>query len=106
MTVIDDRGRLFGLINLIDAGVGVLVIAVVAMIAVGFSVFKVPGTAELTTVEPASQPAGASIRLLVRGKNFLPFMRVSVQRTGDSAKAVQRANANPKAPVDRYALVT
>ncbi len=57
MAVIDDRGRLFGLINLIDAGVGVLVIAVVAMITVGLAVFRVPGAAELTAVGAGQPPA-------------------------------------------------
>lgn len=106
MAVIDERGRLFGRVNLIDAGVGVLAVAVVVMIGIGYSVFKVPGATELTSVEPVSQPASESLRLYVRGKNFLPFLRVHFQRTGDSARAVRRANANPKAPVDRYAMVT
>lgn len=106
MTVIDERGRVFGLVNLVDAGVAALVVGVLAMVAVGFSVFKVPTSPELTRVEPASQPQAESMRVIVRGKNFLPFMRAVIQRTGDSAKAVQAVNLNPNIPVDRYALVT
>ncbi len=105
MAVIDERGRVFGLVNLIDAGVAAFVVAALAMVAVGIAVFKLPSAPEVTGAEPASQPGSETMRLVVRGKNFLPFMRVAIQPTGVSANAVRAANLNPKIPVDRYALV-
>jgi hypothetical protein len=76
MSVIDDRGRLFGRINLIDA----IVLAVVGMLVplayAAYLLFRSP-PATLTAVEPASMVMEPNARVRVTGANLRPFMRVS-----------------------------
>ena len=75
MALVDDRGRLFGRINLIDALVGGLVIAAIPLAYAAYALFRQPQPS-LTGIEPSTiTPTTANVT--VRGENLRPFLRVS-----------------------------
>jgi hypothetical protein len=76
MSLVDDRGRVGGRINLIDAIVVVLVVVLVPVAYGSYLLFRTPA-AKLLTVEPAKQYQGPNLRVTVNGENLRPFMRVS-----------------------------
>ena len=49
MTFIDDRGRLFGRLNFIDGIVGLLVVATLGFVAVGYTLFRLPQSPAAST---------------------------------------------------------
>jgi hypothetical protein len=81
MRMIDDRGRLFGALNLIDALLVVFALGVVPLGYVAYRVFRVPPP-QIDTIEPASQPEGANLRLRIRGRDLRPYLRVWINKTG------------------------
>lgn len=89
MPLIDNRGRLFGRINLIDAALLVFVLALLPIGVFAFRVFQ-ESPPRIDTVQPASQPAGSARRLRVKGANFRPYLRVFVNRTGEPFSLVGR----------------
>ena len=105
MALTDERGRLFGRVNLIDAGVGLLILLIAAGTFVGYRLLRLPVAPVVLKIEPEAQPAGATnMRLALRGQNFLPFMRVFVQRTGTTAAPLKKLD--PKASgLDPFVLV-
>jgi hypothetical protein len=103
MALIDERGRLLGRINLIDAVAGVLMLALVAGVYVGYRLLRLPSAPIVEKVEPAVQAGGDGRRLSLRGRNFLPFMRVFIQRSGQSAKPLHDVSRLERA--DEYTLV-
>ena len=76
MSLVDDRGRVGGRINLIDAIVVVLVVVLVPVAYGAYLLFRTPAP-KLLTVEPAKQYQGPNLRVTVNGENLRPFMRVS-----------------------------
>jgi hypothetical protein len=104
MAVMDERGRLFGRINLIDAGVALLLLLIVLGTFVGYRVYRLPAALVVTTVEPRTQQAGPGMKLQLRGHDLLPFLHVYIQKTGAS-----RAASASIRPIDRptnYLLTT
>lgn len=84
MTLIDDRGRLFGRLNLVDAGVVVLAIVAAAGLLVAYRVFRLPLGPAVNSVAPATQAAVNGARIELHGRDFLPFLRVFVRRSGNA----------------------
>ena len=76
MAIVDDRGRVAGRVNLIDALVAVVVILIVPIAYGSYLLFRTP-PAKLTTIAPASLYEGPNLRVGIGGKNLRPFMRVS-----------------------------
>ena len=76
MSIIDDRGRLFGRFNLVDAAVGVLFLALLPAAYGAYLLFKEP-LPTLTGVYPNVLREGPNLQVEVRGTNFRPYMRVS-----------------------------
>ena len=76
MSLVDDRGRVGGRINLIDAIVAAIVVVLVPVAYGAYLLFRTPA-AKLLTVEPAKQYQGPNLRVTVNGENLRPFMRVS-----------------------------
>ena len=102
MPLIDSRGRLFGLVNLIDA---VLVLFVLAIIPIGFAtyrVFRVPSP-EIASVTPATQPPGPDRRIRLEGHDFRPYLRAFVNRAGQPFSLV---NGNPEFTEGRFLVET
>jgi hypothetical protein len=80
MTLIDDRGRIFGKVNAIDALV-VLVVVVLIPIAYGaYALFRTPIPA-IVAVEPASLVRAASMAVTIRGQNLRPYLRAQIGTT-------------------------
>lgn len=105
MTLIDERGRLFGRVNLIDAGVGLLIVVIGAGVFVGYRLLRLPVAPVVLKVEPDVQRGGGTnMRISLRGRNFLPYMRVFVQRTGESAKALKKLDPNSSG-LDQFVLM-
>lgn len=76
MSLVDDRGRLFGRVNLVDAAVIVFIGMLVPLAYASYLLFRSP-PATLTGVEPSSMVLGRNPRVRVTGENLRPFMRVS-----------------------------
>lgn len=105
MALIDERGRLFGRVNLIDAGVGLLLVVIGAGVFVGYRLLRLPVAPVVLKVEPAVQRGGGTnMRITLKGQNFLPFMRVFVQRSGDSAKVLKKLDPTASG-LDQFTLV-
>jgi hypothetical protein len=76
MPIIDERGRLFGRFNLVDAAVGLLVLVLLPAAYGAYRLFKDP-VPTLTGVFPNTLRQGPNLQVEVRGTNFRPYMRVS-----------------------------
>lgn len=100
MPLIDDRGRLFGRFNLIDAALLVFVLALLPIGVFAFRVFR-EAPPRIDTVQPASQPAGPARRLRVKGANFRPYLRVFVNRTDEPFSLTGR---NPDVTEGRFLI--
>ena len=108
MAIIDDRGRLFGRLNLVDAAVGALVLILLPAAYGAYVLFKEP-PATLTEVSPTRMQRGPNLTLYVHGHNFRPYMRVSFNDTqatgfffGSATGAVIPV---PDLPPGRYDIV-
>ena len=76
MSIIDERGRIFGRLNLVDAAVGMLLLVLLPAAYGAYLLFREP-TPKLTGVYPSKLRAGPNLQVEVRGENFRPYMRVS-----------------------------
>lgn len=75
MPIVDENGRLFGRLNLLDAVIGVLLLGLIPLAYGSYVLFRTqPPT--LTRVEPSTLSIAPIIRLKVFGENFRPYMRV------------------------------
>jgi hypothetical protein len=91
MTVIDERGRLFGRLNFIDALVALLGLAIAGFLVVGYLLYRLPPTPMVTTHEPAVLAEMQAQRVRLRGVHFTPYMRAFLRRT-DRSDFVRRSN--------------
>ena len=76
MALVDDQGRLFGRVNLLDAIMAVVIVGLVPLAYGAYMLFRTPEP-RLTAVEPSSLILGPNLRVSVKGENFRPYMRVS-----------------------------
>src|SRR3990172_510135 len=92
MSLIDDRGRLFGRLNIIDAA---LVAFVLVLLPIGYTastLFRVPRP-QIESVEPAFQLVGPGRRIRVRGRDLRPFLKAFVSPTGQPFSLISRTVA-------------
>jgi len=94
MAIVDDRGRLFGRVNVIDAVLGVLILGLIPLAYGAIVLFKTPPPV-LTRVEPSALTYGPNMRFTVRGENLRPYLRVYLDNhqsksflIGDTTEAV------------------
>ncbi len=80
MPLVDDRGRVFGRFNAVDAFVVALVVVMMPVAYAAYALFRTP-PAKLTGVEPKELTMGPSQRVRISGVNLRPFMRVSFNTT-------------------------
>jgi len=76
MSIIDERGRVAGRVNLVD---GALILLVILMIPVAFGaylLFRDP-PARLTAIAPAVINTGGDTEMRIAGENLRPYLRVS-----------------------------
>lgn len=102
MTVFDSRGRVFGLINLIDLAIGVALVAVAGLGAAAYRVFEIPDPV-LERVEPAEVVGGASPHVTLVGQHLRHYLRAFVPRTGEPFAVTP---AIPDAAEARFESVT
>ena len=76
MSIVDDRGRVFGRFNLIDVAAGLLLFVLLPAAYGAYLLFRDP-TPTLSAVTPSALQQGASLQVEVRGEHFRPYMRVS-----------------------------
>jgi len=76
MSIVDERGRVAGRVNLIDA---VAAVAIVVLLPIGYGaylLFRTP-PATLRAVMPAKVYQGPNSRVTIEAENLRPFMRVA-----------------------------
>jgi hypothetical protein len=76
MAIVDQQGRLFGRLNLVDA---VLVLLAIAIVPVGYgayALFRTPPP-RLLGVEPGTLQQESRLRIRIHGEHLRPYMRVS-----------------------------
>jgi hypothetical protein len=96
---IDDRGRLFGRVNMVDAAIGAFVLVLIPLAYGTFLLFRspAPSIASVTRVPISTEErrlAGGSrlsAKLKVRGSGFRPMLRASI----DQAPALGFVFENP-----------
>jgi uncharacterized protein DUF4330/IPT/TIG domain-containing protein len=80
--LIDDHGRLFGKINLIDATLAAFVLLLIPLAYGAFLLFRLP-TPKITSLSPVNvaPPPGRSVKdtvVKINGENLRPYLRVNV----------------------------
>lgn len=76
MAIVDERGRIGGKVNLIDAVVAFLILVLIPVAFGAYLLFRTP-PAKLTAINPSKLLQGPNLRIEVQGENLRPFMRVS-----------------------------
>lgn len=82
MPVIDNRGRVFGRFNLIDALVALMVVVVMPISYIAYRAFRTPPPV-IASVTPATLPADGLRRIRLEGQHFRPYLRAFVSKTGE-----------------------
>lgn len=80
MPLIDDRGRLFGRLNIVDAAVVVLVALLIPLAYAAYLLFR-PAQARIVALEPSRVPVGTT-EVTVRGEHLRPYLRIVVGTQG------------------------
>src|SRR4051794_33292264 len=108
MPIVDERGRVGGRLNLVDAAAVLVVVLLIPAAYLAYLLFRAP-QARLLKVEPSSIVQGANTRLLIWGENLRPFMRVSmndIQARDFLIGSTKGAEANlPDLPPGTYDVV-
>ena len=76
MAIVDERGRLFGRFNLLDAVLLVLFAGLVPLGYAAYALFR-EQPPRLVSVTPDRAPQSAELTLTLKGENLRPYMRVS-----------------------------
>jgi hypothetical protein len=77
MTIVDERGRLFGRFNLIDAAVVLVVLVLVPLAYAAYRLFR-PDPVVIQSVEPSHVLVGQKPRIRLHGQHLLPYLRAQV----------------------------
>lgn len=101
MALIDSEGRLFGRVNVFDAAAALVVLALGALAVVGYGLLRVPTPPRITVVTPSTLTAGPNLRMDIQGENLLPYLRLYVQRTGESTSVMHETTSR----FDAYTLI-
>ncbi len=80
MPVIDERGRLFGRVNLIDAAAAVLLLVLLPIAYSAYRLFR-PPRIEIHSLTPGRVTQGDAARLEIKGANLRPYLRAQVGHT-------------------------
>jgi hypothetical protein len=80
MPLIDDQGRVFGRVNLIDAAVGVMLIALVPVAYSAYLLFKTPAPS-IESIDPQTVPLAPEMRVKLRGGGLRPLLRAHIGET-------------------------
>jgi hypothetical protein len=79
MSIVDERGRLFGRFNLIDAGVVAVVVLLLPIALAAYLLFR-PPPMRITSVTPNRVERGAGVHIRLTGEHFRPYLRAEIGR--------------------------
>jgi hypothetical protein len=88
MPLIDDRGRVFGKVNIIDGLVGLGVLVLIPLAYGAFLLFRAP-IPTITSVEPHEIAERDKVTLKITGQNLRPFLRAKLGTIESSGFLVQ-----------------
>ena len=91
MALVDERGRIGGKVNLIDAVIAVVVLGLIPVAFGAFLLFRTP-MPKLLAVGPNSLYQGGNLRVRIDGENLRPFtskLRMLRNRPEDSFDAIK-----------------
>jgi hypothetical protein len=91
MALVDDRGRVGGKVNLIDAVIAVVVLGLIPVAFGAYLLFRTPQPT-LLAVGPKTLYQGSNLRVRIDGENLRPFMRVTFN--GIQGKSFLIGNTN------------
>lgn len=74
MPLLDERGRLFGRVNLIDAAVMLFALVLVPLTYAAYLLFRTP-TPVITSVQPLAVGVSKDVDIEIKGSNLRPFLR-------------------------------
>ena len=77
MALVDERGRLFGRVNLIDFSIAVFCLLLVPLAYGAFVLFRTP-TPTIVSIEPATLEQGKDLRVRLTGTGLRPFLGATV----------------------------
>src|ERR1051325_7533720 len=98
MPLIDDQGRVFGRVNVIDAIVVAFALVLIPLAYGAMLLFRVP-TPSVTTVEPAQMLEHQPGTIVITGTDFRPFLRASFNSVTSPGFLVQTpSRAEVKVP--------
>jgi hypothetical protein len=80
MTLLDDRGRLAGRVNLVDAVAAIVILVLIPVAYGAYLLFRTPPP-KLLSVSPVRLFEGHNQRVEIEGTNLRPFMRASFNTT-------------------------
>jgi hypothetical protein len=108
MPIVDDQGRMFGRLNLVDAAIGALVLVLLPAAYGAYVLFRDPQP-KLTAVLPGKLQQGPNLQVEVHGENLRPYMRVSFNdlqgRAFFFASATTAVVPLPDVPPGQYDVV-
>jgi hypothetical protein len=76
-TLIDDRGRVGGRVNVVDLAAAIVFLALIPLAFAAYALFRTPAPT-LSRVTPVTLFQGEPQRIEIDGTNLRPFMRVSI----------------------------
>lgn len=96
MALVDERGRLFGRLNLLDA---VLLMLLLGLIPLGYAAYALfrEQPPRIISVSPARTEQSVELRLHVTGENLRPYMRISAG-TNQAVDFLFRSTTEVEAP--------
>jgi hypothetical protein len=95
MPLIDERGRVFGRLNLIDLLVAALALFGIIAVAAGLLGSRQPPRPVVAEITPRTLVEAPDLRLRLTGDHFVPFLRAFVQRTDQAAIARPTRDGEP-----------
>ena len=77
MALIDDRGRLFGRINLIDIAAALVILLLIPFGYGAYQLFRTPPP-EILAIEPGTLTQGSDLSVTLEARHLQPFLRAVV----------------------------
>ena len=82
MRILDDKGRVFGRVNLVDAGVALLVVVLVPLAYLSWQLFRLPPPVVDQVIPAVVTPGKDATRLQLRGRHLRPYLRAYIGGVG------------------------
>jgi hypothetical protein len=82
MRIVDDQGRLFGRVNLVDAGVALFVVVLVPLAYLSWQLFRLPPPVVEHVIPAVVTPGKDATRIQLRGRHLRPYLRAYVGGVG------------------------